>query len=107
MKILLDENMPVRLKKDFSPRHEVFTVRDMGWLGIKNGALMKLIEASSFQVLVTTDTNLQFQQNVAKFSFVIAVLTVVINKYQNLQPLIVPLLSVLDNPPLDKVIVIK
>ena len=107
MKILLDENLPVRLKKDLSSTHQVFTVRDMGWLGIKNGALMKLIEANGFEILVTTDSNLQFQQNVTKFSFVIVVLAVVINKYQNLQPLVKPLLNVLKTPSTEKVIIIK
>ncbi|MCW3107484.1 MAG: hypothetical protein JWQ09_1990 [Segetibacter sp.] len=107
MKILLDENVSVRLKRDFGDKHQVFTVRDMGWLGIKNGVLMTLIESNSFQILVTTDANMQFQQNVTKLSFVIVVLTVVINKYQNLFPLIKPLLSVLEKPPLDKMIVIK
>ncbi|GEO10664.1 DUF5615 family PIN-like protein [Segetibacter aerophilus] len=107
MKILLDENLPVSLKNDFGLRHQVFTVRDRGWLGIKNGALMKLVEANDFEVFVTTDTNLQFQQNVLKFSFIIVVLNVVINKYQNLRPLIRPLLAVLETNPIDKVIVLK
>ena len=39
MKILLDENIDVRFKKSFSKMHEVYTVKDMGWTGIKNGGL--------------------------------------------------------------------
>ena len=42
MRLLLDENLPKRLKKDF-PEHEVFMVGDMGWHGVKNGALLKLM----------------------------------------------------------------
>lgn len=40
MKILLDENMPTKVKYDFGESHEVRTVRDMGWLGKKNGELL-------------------------------------------------------------------
>ncbi len=43
MKILLDENLPKKLKVDFGTEHEVKTVRDMGWLGKKNGELLGLI----------------------------------------------------------------
>jgi len=41
MRLLLDENLPKRLKADF-PDHEIFTVREKGWNGIKNGELLKL-----------------------------------------------------------------
>jgi hypothetical protein len=39
MKILLDENLPAKLKYDFGSNHTIFTVRDMNWLGKKNGEL--------------------------------------------------------------------
>jgi len=107
MKILLDENLPVRLKTNFGINHDVYTIRDMGWLGIKNGALMKLIIMNDFEIFVTSDSNLQYQQNIAKFPFIIVVLKTVINKYKNLHPLIKILLSVLENPPLEKVIIIS
>jgi hypothetical protein len=42
MKLLLDENLPKRLKTDF-PTHEIFTVREQDWNGIKNGELMQLL----------------------------------------------------------------
>lgn len=40
MKILLDESVPRKLKYDFGNNHEVWTVRDKGWLGYKNGNLL-------------------------------------------------------------------
>jgi uncharacterized protein DUF5615 len=43
MKILLDENIDVRFKKHLSEFHEVHTVRDMQWNGIKNGELLQLL----------------------------------------------------------------
>ena len=42
MRVLLDENLPKRLKLDL-PEYDVFTVRDMGWSGVKNGELLKLM----------------------------------------------------------------
>jgi predicted nuclease of predicted toxin-antitoxin system len=70
MKLLLDENLPKRLKLDFS-EHEVYTVRDKGWNGIKNGELLKLMIEDSFDVLLTFDKNLQHQQNFSKYTLVV------------------------------------
>ncbi len=44
MKILLDENIDVRFKKSFIGQYDVFTVKDMGWNGIKNGQLLLLLK---------------------------------------------------------------
>jgi predicted nuclease of predicted toxin-antitoxin system len=58
MKLLLDENLPKRLKEDF-PEHEVYTVRDKNWNGVKNGELLKLMLDNGFQALLTFDKNLR------------------------------------------------
>ena len=52
MRLLLDENLPKRLKLDF-PEHEIYTVSDKGWNGKKNGELMKLLIAENFDALFT------------------------------------------------------
>lgn len=64
MNILLDECTP-RIVKKRLPHFTIRTVQDMGWAGIKNGALLKLAEAQ-FEVFITTDKNLRYQQNLAK-----------------------------------------
>lgn len=56
MKLLLDENLPKRLKLDFN-EHEIYTVRDKGWNGIENGELLKLLVADNFDALLTFDKN--------------------------------------------------
>ena len=86
MKLLLDENLPKRLKRDF-PEHDVFTVRDKGWNGIKNGELLKLMEADGFQALLTFDKNLQHQQNFEKYTLTVFVLNASINTYEVLTEL--------------------
>ena len=54
MKILLDESLPIKLRDDFDLSHEVWTVRDRGWLGKKNGELLMLIEEEKIELLKTT-----------------------------------------------------
>lgn len=62
MKVLFDENVPHKLQRNLT-RHNVHTVTDMGWVGIKNGDLLKLAQGEDFDVLVTCDQNLTYQQN--------------------------------------------
>jgi hypothetical protein len=86
MRVLLDENLPKRLKLDF-PEHEILTVRDKQWNGIKNGELLKLLLENSFDALLTYDKNLQYQQNFSKYTLTVFVLTAKINQYSELTKL--------------------
>jgi len=72
VKILLDECLDWRLRRDL-PGHEVKTVQEMGWNGIKNGRLLALAQ-SQFDVFITGDLNLSFQQNLPAFSIAVVVL---------------------------------
>ena len=83
MRLLLDENLPKRLKNDF-PGHEVFIVRDKGWNGIKNGELLRLMVADGFDALLTLDKNMQHQQNFSKYTIAVFVLNASINTYGEL-----------------------
>ncbi|UYZ63767.1 hypothetical protein [Hymenobacter weizhouensis] len=78
--------MPKRLKQDFS-EHEVFTVRDKGWNGIKNGELLQLMLDEGFDALLTFDKNLQHQQNFTKYTITVFVLSATISQYQVLTAL--------------------
>jgi len=87
MKLLLDENLPKRLKLDFA-EHEIYTVRDKKWNGIKNGNLLKPLIENSFDALLTFDKNLQYQQNFTKYTITVFVLTAKINRYMILATLV-------------------
>ena len=63
MKILLDENIDVRAKLLFPAAMEVFTVKDMGWTGIKNGELIKLLSQNYFDYWIVADKNIPYQQH--------------------------------------------
>ena len=86
MRLLLDENLPKRLKLNF-PTHDVYTVWEMHWNGIKDGELLKLMLAESFQALLTFDKNLQHQQNLDKYTLTVFVLKAPINTYIELTKL--------------------
>lgn len=65
MKVLLDECVPRKLKREL-PEHEVRTVTEQGWSGVKNGELLALAGAE-FDVFLTVDQNLKYQQNLQTF----------------------------------------
>lgn len=95
MKLLLDENLPLKLKEDFM-EFEVSTVRDQGWRGKKNGELLQLMIENGFDVLLTFDKNLQYQQNFDNYPISVIVLVARINQYEvlkNMVPQVINLLS--------------
>jgi predicted nuclease of predicted toxin-antitoxin system len=87
MKLLLDENLPKKLKTDF-PEHEIYTVTDKGWNGVKNGELLKLLLKENFDALLTFDKNLQHQQNFNKYTIAVIVLMAPINTHAVLVKLV-------------------
>ena len=62
MRILFDQGTPVGIRDALSG-HEVKTAAEQGWSSLLNGQLLSAAEAAGFDVLLTTDTNLHFQQN--------------------------------------------
>lgn len=94
MKLLLDECIDRRLARDL-PGHFVRAVPQMGWATIKNGRLLRLAE-KEFDVFVTVDRNLSFQQHLPKFDIAVAVLRAKSNRLEDLRPLAGPLLAALD-----------
>ena len=72
MRVLLDECVDWRLARDIVG-HDVKTARQMGWATVKNGELLTLA-AEQFDVFVTVDRNLTFQQNLISFSIAVVVL---------------------------------
>jgi len=86
MKILLDENLPTKVRYDFGEGYEVKTVKDMGWLGKKNGELLGLAAFNGFDIFITLDKNLRNQQNLNKIELKFILLLATDNKHQTLQP---------------------
>jgi len=84
MKVLLDECVTKKMKsylKDF----EIYTVSEMGWSGVKNGKLISLCVMNHFDILLTIDKNMTYQQNLEKHPITIVVLNSLTSKLEELK----------------------
>ena len=86
MRVFIDECIDWRLARHMTG-HDVSTAHQMGWSGVKNGALLALV-AGKFDVFVTVDRNLAFQNKVADVPFVVIVLHAFTNRLADLTPLV-------------------
>jgi predicted nuclease of predicted toxin-antitoxin system len=87
MRILLDECLPARLRRDL-PGHEVLTVPRAGWAGVKNGHLLRLIaDSNRFDVSLSMDKHLPHQQQITALPFAVVVLQAKSNRYEDTHPL--------------------
>jgi predicted nuclease of predicted toxin-antitoxin system len=87
MKILIDENLPVKLKYRLTD-FDICTVHDMKWDSYKNGELISEAIKNKFDVLLTSDKNLEFQQNISKLNISIIVLDIPLLKWTYIEPLL-------------------
>ena len=107
MKILLDENIDVRFKKLFNnSSHEVSTVRDMQWNGIRNGVLLQLLKENNFGCWIVVDKNIPYQQNIAELPCLIIVLDVYKNTLEHITKIFPAVVTALENISANKWIVI-
>lgn len=93
MRILLDESLPRPLAR-LLPGHDVRTVSAAGWTGMQNGELLRLA-ADSFDVFLTADQHLEYQQNLNALPIAVVVLVAPTNRIEALHPLIPALLRAL------------
>jgi hypothetical protein len=95
LKVLLDECVDARLALSLKALH-VRTVADQGWTGISNGKLLTLA-STEFEVFVTVDRNLPFQQHLPKYEIVL--LLAKSNRIDDLIVLVPNLLAVIPTAP--------
>jgi hypothetical protein len=94
MKVLLDECVTRYLKRDFTG-HDVLTVEEAGFKGLKNGQLLQAV-SGQYDVLVTVDQSIQYQQNLKSFTIAIIVLKAKRSTYPMLKPLMPLVLETLE-----------
>lgn len=94
MKVLLDECVTHYLKRDFAA-HEVLTVEEAGFKGLKNGQLLQAA-SGEYDVLITVDQNLHYQQNLKIFAVAVIVLKAKRSTYPMLKPLMPQVLEILE-----------
>jgi hypothetical protein len=92
MLVLLDEQLPRHLAREIGG-HNVSTVQQRGWAGLKNGELLRVAADAGFEVLVTADSNLQFQQNLSLAQLGIVLFVAPSKALEDLRPLVPKLLA--------------
>jgi hypothetical protein len=94
MRVLLDELLPRPLGR-LLVGHSVRTVGETGWASLGNGVLLRLA-ANDFDVLITADQNIEFQQNLEALPLAVLVLVADSNRLESLEPLVPRILEGLD-----------
>lgn len=95
MRVLLDESLP-RPLAELLAGHEASTVAQVGWRGLENGALLRQA-AASFDVVLTGDQSIEFQQNLKTLPVAVVVLVAESNRIESLAPLVPKILETLDS----------
>jgi hypothetical protein len=87
VKILFDQCVAKPLRREFS-HHEIKTAREMGWQALKNGNLLDQAQAAGFEILLTVDQNLRYQQNLQGRSIAVVVMIAGGITIEDLRPLV-------------------
>lgn len=95
MKVLLDENLPHDLRL-LIPGHDVFTVAYMRWAGLTNGMLLAKAAEEGFDVLVSKDSGIESEQNLAQLLLSVILLQARTNSIEDIRPLLPALMLKLD-----------
>ncbi len=106
-KVLLDENLPVKIKYRLKDVCEIYTVNDKNWNALENGELINVMQQDSFDYLITSDKNLQYQQNLSKYSIGFIVLNIKDNNYETVLPLLEKVKLILSKEAVVKLTVIS
>ena len=98
MKLLLDENLPVKLKYRFLDRQiETFTVADKKWNAKQNGELLELMIDEGFTHLLTFDSNISFQQNFLRYPVPVIIIIASSNDYVTIMEIFDQIIAGINN----------
>jgi hypothetical protein len=94
MKIILDESVPQKLRLLIEGGHTVVTAWFQGWSGFKNGALLDAAEDAGFDLFITADQELSYQQNLTRRKMALVVLST--NNWSIIQAHIAQIMAAID-----------
>ena len=103
MRVLLDEQLPRQLARELVG-HDVRTVQQQGWAGLKNGELLQRAAGAGDEGFITADQNIEFQQNLARSGLFVLVLVAPSNALEDLVPLVPNILAQLPNAQAGRVV---
>lgn len=104
IRILLDECLPVKLMyrfKEINPVFKVSTVTAQEWTGVKNGRLLDKAE-ENFDVFVTIDQNLFYQQELSKYNIAVVAIKAKSNRYKDLLEFVDPVSKIIKDAEIGK-----
>ena len=87
MRVLVDQCLPRQLAAEL-PGHDASTVRAQRWLGLRNGVLLRAAVEAGFEVFVTNDSSIEFQQNIKRIGIAVIAIVGFRNRMQDLRPLL-------------------
>jgi Domain of unknown function (DUF5615) len=87
VRVLLDESLPRQLARELT-EHDVRTVPEQGWAGLRNSELLRRAIEEGFEVFLTADQNLEYQQNLQSLGLAVVVVMSRTNRMVDLHPLI-------------------
>jgi predicted nuclease of predicted toxin-antitoxin system len=96
MKLLIDENLPHKLRHALNG-HDCFTTNYMGWSGISNGELLRIAAANGFDAVISNDRSLEYQQNQATLPLSVVVLLTKDNKLKTIESMVPALIAALND----------
>lgn len=102
----MNENLPIKIKYRLKDICEIYTLRDKNWNSLENGNLIAAMQKDNFDFLITSDNNLQYQQNLSKYSIGFIILDVPNNNYETVMPLIEKIKKTLQNKDKAKLVTI-
>jgi hypothetical protein len=106
-RVLFDENMPRKLRREL-PEFAVRTVQEEGWAGLKNGELLRAVTlSSSFDVFVTVDQRLRYQQNIGRLSVGVVVIETFDTTLANLRTMLPQLRAAIEDTAPGTIAVVK
>jgi len=103
VRVLLDEQLPRQLAP-YLVAHDVRTVQQQGWAGLKNGELLRQAETAGFEIFLTSDQNLEFQQNLTTSRLFVVVLAAPSNALEDLLPVVPEVLAAIAEPEAGRVV---
>jgi hypothetical protein len=102
LRVLLDESVPHDLVLHL-PGFEVLTVQELGWAGMKNGALLRATREAGIRALITVDRRIEYQQNIPKSGLALVVVAARSTRMVDILPLVPALLAALPQAPVGQV----
>jgi hypothetical protein len=96
VRVLVDQCLPRHLAAELTG-HDATTVRAQRWLGLRNGVLLRAASDAGFEVFVTNDSSIEFQQNVRRIGIAVIAIVGFRNRIQDIRPIIPRILDHLMN----------